>query len=120
MMTVEQVLAIQHDSVLEPLQTAQAGAANGTPIDLKGYRSATLQVSGAFTGITANFEGTVDDATWFAVGLELATTGALATTAAAAGLYRVPSTLALSQLRARTTVATPTGSMTVVGRKQPR
>jgi hypothetical protein len=124
-LTAEQFQALGRlpaDSVLETLQNAQAGAANGAAADLKGYRSASLQISGTFTGITANFEGTLDDANWSAVGLELATTGALATTATATGIYRVPASLApaLSQIRARTTAASPTGSMTVVSRKQPR
>lgn len=112
--------AVAADSVLETLQNAQAGAANGTAIDLKGYKSATLAVLGTFTGITANFEGTVDDTNWFSVGLLNAATNAVAATGTAAGLFKVPTDLTLSQIRARTTVATPTGSMTVQSRKHPR
>lgn len=112
-------LADLAQGVAETLQNAQTGAANGAAIDLDGARALSVQITGTFTGITANFEGSLDGATYAAVGLKPASTnGTAAATATAAGLYTLPlDTPPLRYFRARTTVATPTGSMTIVSRK---
>lgn len=104
---------------LATLQNAQAGAANGTALDCEEAVALLVEVSGTYTGITANFEGSVDaGATWWTVSLAAlnSTTRARSLTATANGLYLLEDIGALSQFRARTTVATPTGSMTVKAR----
>jgi hypothetical protein len=118
------------NGVTERLQNAQAGAANGNGVDadangavnVVGVNKLTVAVSGTFTGITANFEGAVTkapvNADFFPVGL-LNSAGARATTATAVGLYNLPADVPpLTRFRARTTVAAPTGAMTVDSRKQ--
>ena len=105
------------DSVLETLQNAAAALGNGTAVSLKGYSAATVEVTGTFVG-TVTFEGTIDDASWFALGLKTAADGAAVTTATAAGAFKLPSdAVALSQLRARVSAYT-SGSITVKSRKE--
>jgi hypothetical protein len=119
-----------HVGITERLQNAQGAAGNGNggdadangAIDMTGVHYLTLAVTGTYTGITANFEGAITkapvNADFFPVGL-LNSAGARATTATAAGLYSLPSEVPpLTRFRARTTVATPTGAMTVDSRKQ--
>lgn len=107
-------------SILETLQTAQAGNANGTAIDMKGFGRLTIDVTvSTFTG-TVNFEGTIDDSNWFVVGLKTNADGAAVTTATAAGAFKLPADgPALSQFRARTSGVT-VGNVTVKSRKTPR
>ncbi len=114
------------DGGLFPLQTAQAAAANGTAIDVRGLKSLTVEISGAYTNITANFEGSIDppgtaNPTWNAVGLKTGADGAAATTATTNGLYKLPADgPALAQFRVRTTIGVATGSMTARAWTHPR
>ena len=111
-------LAVDEDSVLETLQAAAAALGNGTPINLKGYRGLTLEVTGTFVA-TLTFEGTIDDASWFAVGLKTAADGAAVSTATAPGAFKLPADVTLSQLRARVSAFT-SGAVTAKSRKHPR
>lgn len=96
------------------LQNAAAALADGAAANCKGASRVTLFVSGA-GGWTVNFEGTLDDTNWFAVGLKTAADGAAQTTATQAqtGAYKRPPDLALSQIRARVSAFT-SGTATVV------
>lgn len=101
----------------ETLQNAQAAAGDGTAIDMTGISALTVAVSGTYTGITANFEASLEAnpaaGDWFAYAL-VNSAGARATTATATGLYNLPADAAVvKRFRARTTVATPTGAMTI-------
>jgi len=98
------------------LQTAQAGAANGTALDITDAVSLIIEISGTYTNMTANFEASIDGgATWFSVSLATlaSTTRARVAAATATGLYLLENAGGLTSFRARTTVASPTGSMTV-------
>lgn len=102
---------------LTTLQAAQAGAANGTALDVTEALAVVFEISGTYTGITANWEASFDGGTtyWPVQVMPLATR-TFATTATATGLYLLPDAAGITQIRARTTVATPTGSMTVRAR----
>lgn len=102
-----------------PVATLQAAAGadgNGTAFDVRGAARVTVQVSGTFSA-TVNFEGTIDDTNWFAVGLKTAADGAAATTATGAGVWKRTSDLALSQMRARVS-SYASGAVTVVALKE--
>jgi len=98
------------------LQTAQAGASNGTVLDITDAASVIVEISGTYTNITANFEASIDGGlTWNSVSLATlsSTTRARIAAATALGLYLLENAGGLSTFRARTTIASPTGSMTV-------
>jgi hypothetical protein len=101
---------------LTTLQNAQAGAANGLAFDISNAMRLTVEVSGTFSGITANFEASVDGGTtWNLVALESRGVVPIVNTltAIAAGLYVLVDARGVNRFRARTTVSAPTGSMTV-------
>lgn len=101
---------------LTTLQAAQAAADNGTALDITEAVSVVVEVSGTYTNMTANFEASIDGGTtWFSVSLATlsSTTRARIAAATAVGLYLLENANGLSGLRARTTVASPTGAMTV-------
>jgi hypothetical protein len=103
-------------STLTTLQNAQAGAANGVAMDISEARAVIVEISGTYTGITANFEGSIDGGTtWFNVSLAQLASLTLVRLAAAtaAGFYFLENASGMNAFRARTTVATPTGAMTV-------
>lgn len=102
---------------LKTLQDAATGAANGTALDMTDAVGALFEVTGAFTNLTVNWEGSVDGATWhtLAVAALSSTTRARATTATATGLYLLESAPGLSRVRARVTAGAATGSITVKG-----
>jgi hypothetical protein len=103
----------------EVLQSAAAATGVGTAIVMAGFDKLTLQVSGTFVG-TVTFEGTIDDTTWFVVGLKTAADGAAVTTATAAGAFKLPADgPCLSQVRANVTAYT-SGAITVRSRKEYR
>lgn len=86
---------------LVTLQNAAGATGNGTVINtMSGYAWMTVDVSGTFTA-TLTFEGTIDGTNWFAVGLQPWAGGALATTATAAGQFKLPTDLLLDKFRAR-------------------
>lgn len=102
---------------LTTLQAAQAAAANGTQIDLTEAMSVLFEISGTFTGITINWEASFDGGTtWWSVQVLPLATRTFAATATATGLYLLADAQAITSARARTTVAAPTGSVTVRGR----
>lgn len=98
------------------LQDAAEEDGDGTAFDVKGAARVTVQVSGTFTA-TVTFEGTIDDANWFAVGLKTAADGNAVTTASAAGVWKRTADLALSQIRARISSYSD-GDVTVVALKE--
>ena len=68
-------------------------------INMEGFRSLSVEVSGTFVG-TVTFEGTIDDSSWFVVGLKTMADGAAVTSATAAGAWKLPyDSPALSQFR---------------------
>jgi hypothetical protein len=114
------------DGITERIQNAQGAAGNGNgadadangAINMRGAHQLAVAISGTYTGITANFEGAITkapvNADFFPVGLKTGADGAAATTATAAGLYKLPlDGPPLTAFRARTTVAAPTGGMNV-------
>jgi hypothetical protein len=100
---------------LKTLQSAAAGAANGSALDVSDAVGALFEVSGTYTNLTVNWEGTVDGTNYHALAVAAlsSTTRARATTATATGLYLLESAPGLAAVRARITAAGPTGSMTV-------
>lgn len=103
----------------ETLQSAAAATGNGTAVDLGGQKSLTVEVTGTFVG-TITFEGTIDDTSWFAVGLKTAADGAAVTTATAPGAFKLPADgPALSQFRARVSAYT-SGAITAKALKGTR
>ena len=101
---------------LTVLQNAVAVAANGVAPDISGASKVLVEILGTYTGITANFEASVDGGTtWFSVSLAQLSSLTLARVAAATatGLYRLEDCAGLSHFRARTTIGSPTGTMTV-------
>lgn len=98
------------------LQAAQAGAANGASLDITEAVSVIVEISGTYTAITANFEASLDGGlTWNSVSLATlsSTTRARLAAAVANGLYLLENAGGLSTFRARTTIGSPTGTMTV-------
>ncbi len=103
-------------SSVTTLQAAQAAAANGTALDVSNASNVIVEISGTYTGITANFEASIDGGTvWNSVSLATlsSTTRARLAAGIANGLYLLENAGGLSSFRARTTVSDPTGSMTV-------
>lgn len=101
---------------LTTLQAAQAAAANGTALDITDAVTVVVEVSGTYTNMTANFEASVDGGTvWNSVSLATlsSTTRARVAAATAVGLYLLENAGGLNAIRVRTTVASPTGAMTV-------
>jgi hypothetical protein len=101
---------------LTTLQNARAGAADGTALDITDAAAVIVEISGTYTDITANFEASIDGGTtWHSVSLATlsSTTRARLAAATATGLYLLENAAGLTSFRARTTVAGPTGSMTV-------
>lgn len=106
-------------SELETLQNAAAATGNGTAIDLKGYENLVVEISGTFAG-TVTFESTIDDTSFFVVGLKTMADGAAVTTATAPGAFKLPEDAsALSQFRARVSAYT-SGAITAKSRKTVR
>jgi hypothetical protein len=98
------------------LQAAAGADGNGTAFDINGARRVTVQVSGTFSA-TVNFEGTIDNTNWFAVGLKTAADGAAVTTTTGAGVWKRTPDLALSQIRARIS-GWASGTVTVTALKE--
>lgn len=105
------------------MQNAAAATANGTPLEVSEVSGGALstlvaQVTGTFTA-TITWEGTTGvsatqtNNVWVALPAENITSGAVATTATATGIYRMVVT-GLSQVRARVTWSSGT-SVTVTG-----
>lgn len=98
------------------MQSAAAATGNGTAVDCinpndGAITTLTAQVTGTFVG-TVTFEGTIDGTTWVAIGFtSLADMTTIATTAAAAGIFRA-TVLGLKQVRARVSAYT-SGTITV-------
>lgn len=83
------------------MQNAVSATANGTTLDVAGYSIAVVEIIGTFVAIVA-FEISQDDSTWYAVNATAIGQDSLATTATAAGLYRV-SVGGFKSLRSRVT-----------------
>jgi len=91
------------------MQDAAGATADGTEVDVAGSEAICIQLSGTFSA-TVTFEATVDNTNWIAVQATDLNAGTAATTATAAGLYRID-TKGLSQVRARISAYT-SGSVT--------
>lgn len=109
-------MPVAYGGLTGTLQSAATTNIDGTPLDVTGAARVTVQVT--ITGtITVNFEGTIDNVNWFAVGLKTAADGAAVTTTAASGVWKRTPDLALSQIRARTS-GVAGGSATVLALKE--
>lgn len=69
--------------------SAASASANGAVMNTTGLVGVLVQLTGTFTA-TVTFQGTIDQSNWVAIKAENANTGAVGTTATAAGLYYVP------------------------------
>lgn len=95
------------------LQSAAGATGNGTAMDVTGFRSVAVQLTGTFTA-TVTFETSVNGSDWIATGLTPAAGGAVSSTAAAAGIWTLtPNGVTL--LRARVSAFT-SGTVTAIGR----
>ena len=101
-------------SNLVTLQDAAAATDNGTVLDVLGFGTAALQVSGTFSA-TVTFESTVDGTNWVAILGHNAGTGSLSplSVATAAGILTFQ-VAGRSQIRARVSAYT-SGNVTVKG-----
>ena len=82
------------------LHSAASADANGPSLDCEGYSILGVQITGTFTTAVVYFEGTVDKSTWVSLEAINVASGAKATSAAAAGVYRM-GVAGLVQARAR-------------------
>ena len=94
------------------MHSAASATANGSALDCEDYSVAAFQLTGTFTA-TITFEGTVDNTNWVAIEAINIASGAKATTAAAAGIYRM-GIGSLLKVRSRLTWSSGT-SITVTG-----
>ena len=95
------------------MQSAATGTGNGTNLNVQGYASATVQISGTFSA-TITFEISTDDSVWTAIPARPVGTGsAVSTTATAAGVFCF-NTAGFKSLRARISTYA-SGSVTAVG-----
>ena len=97
------------------LQSAVSATANGDNLSVVGLSTVAFQVTGTFVA-TVTFEGTIDASNWVSVLARNVATGAVATTATAAGIF-VTACTGLSLMRARVTWTSGT-SVTVIALAQ--
>ena len=95
------------------MQSAAVATGNGTVVDVAGFATLCIQLSGTMTNLVVTFEATADGTNWVAVQVVNANTGGLSTTATAAGLYVMPCA-GFSQVRARVSTWVA-GDVTAVG-----
>lgn len=93
-------------------QSAAVADGNGTAMDTGGLPGVYVQVEG-ITSATVNFEGTIDGSTWYAILALNMTSGAVAATTTADGLFWIPG--GVEQLRCRIS-SYATGTITASGR----
>lgn len=108
-------LNLNRHSELVVLQNAAADAGNGTAFDTTNALAVKFVVSGTFTGLTVNWEASLDGTNYYAIAATSLATGTAATTATSTGLYKVDYTIGILTMRARITAGGPTGSITVKG-----
>ena len=82
------------------MHSAASADAHGPSLDCEGYSILGVQITGTFTTAVVYFEGTVDKSTWVSLEAINVASGAKATSAAAAGVYRM-GVAGLVQARAR-------------------
>jgi len=100
-----------HEGVM---QNAAATTVDGTPLDMRSKRYVTLQVIGSFTG-TVTWKASLDDGTTYGdVQAVPLATGTAATTATAAGIYRIGPIMCDKILADITAISN--GAITVIGR----
>ena len=92
------------------LQSAAVAQGNGTPLNVASLEFAVFQIVGITTA-TITWEVTIDGSTWVAVLATNQTTGGVATTATADGLYGM-NCAGYAQVRARISAYT-SGTITV-------
>jgi hypothetical protein len=98
------------------LQTAEQAAADGESLDLSSASQALIEISGSFSGLTANFEGFMDGSIWFAAVMLKQDSQTNVTTSTTTGFFRLTGAYGLSHLRVRTSGSTGAAGMTVQGR----
>lgn len=109
----------QNQYLKETLQSGAVATGNGTAIAMRGFGRLTVSVTISDTA-TVTFEGSIDGgATYFALGLGLSTTGAIASAPTATGTYYMPAAFPpLTHFRARVSAWTA-GTVNVVSLKAP-
>ena len=95
------------------LHSAAVADANGQEIECQAISSIGIQISGTVTTATIYFEGTINGTDWVALTATNVATGAVATSATAAGIWNVP-VGAVEKFRAR--LDWSAGSVTVTSR----
>jgi hypothetical protein len=100
------------------LQNAATGAGNGSTLNVLGMSSCVFTVTGTFTGLTVNFEGSEDGSTYSALTTAQLGTTTLGSTTTSTGLFEC-SVGSLQLVRARLTASTPTGTLTVTAHAAP-
>ena len=113
---------VENRGVLTVLQNAVAVAGNGTSLALLASHNLLYEVSGTYTGLQVNFEGSIDaGTTWFPLSVLVASVPAPAadnvtnTTVAGSagnGFYRLRDASGLTHARGRVS-GTGTGTVTV-------
>jgi hypothetical protein len=83
------------------MQNAVSATANGTTLDVAGYTTATIEVTGTFSA-TVTFEASNDDSVWYAIVATKVGNNTIATTTTTTGLYRL-SVGGIKSIRARVT-----------------
>lgn len=98
---------------LHTFQRAAAATGNGDNLDIRGWPSVSVQVTGTFSA-TVTFEITLNGSDWVAVEAHKASDGSKSSTATSAGVYTFP-TFGAERARVRVSAYT-SGSVTVEGR----
>ena len=95
------------------MQSAAVAVGNGTSLDVNGFATTIIELSGTFVATIA-FEASIDDVTWNAISAVQTGTTSLSSTATTIGLFRL-STAGIKSIRARISAYT-SGSVTAKGR----
>ena len=109
----------QNQYLRQTLQSAAGATGNGTAIEMRGFGRLTVSVTISNTA-TVTFEGSINDgSSYFALGLALSTTAAIASAPTATGTYYMPPGIPpLTHFRARVSAFT-SGTVDVVALKAP-
>lgn len=100
-------------SVSGALQSAATATGNGTSLDVLGYATCLLTVTGTYTGLSVIIEGSADGTAWSTLNISQLGTNAITTTLSNNGIFQV-ATAGLQSIRARIS-AIASGSVTIAG-----
>lgn len=94
------------------LQNAVSATGNGSSLDVAGFTTCTLEVTGTFVA-TVTFEASKDDSVWYAISCTYIGSTVISTSTTTTGLYRI-SVGGVKSIRARVTWTSGT-SITIKG-----